>query len=69
MRHLHKEDILAANASTLPLHLTLTCANPKMACGDGDVIVHCAECNKCRERHEAFVDAGIPDNTLYAKPL
>ena len=69
MRDLHKEDILATNASSLPLHLTLTCANPKMAGGDGDAIVHCAECNKCRERHEAFVDAGIPDNTLYAKPL
>ena len=29
MRHLHKEDILAANASTLPLRLTLTCSNPQ----------------------------------------
>ncbi len=72
MRHLHKEDILAANASSLPLHLTLTCANPlravQPASGDGGEIVHCAECNKCRERHEAFVDAGLQDDTLYAKP-
>ena len=67
MRHLHKEDILAANAKTLPLHLTLTCANPQAA--NDDTIIHCAECNKCRERHEAFVDAGIQDDTLYAKPL
>ncbi len=73
MRHLHKEDILAANASSLPLHLTLTCANPQTAVqptsGGEGAIVHCAECNKCRERHEAFIDARIPDNTLYAKPL
>ena len=67
MRHLHKEDILAANASTLPLHLTLTCSNPQT--GNDDAIVHCANCNKCRERHEAFVDAGIADSTFYAKSL
>ena len=67
MRNMHKEDILAANASTLPLHLTLTCSNPNS--GDNDTIIHCANCNKCRERHEAYIDAGIADNTVYAKPL
>ncbi len=67
MRQLHKEDILAANASTLPLHLTLTCSNPQQGADDG--IVHCADCNKCRERHEAFIDAGIADSTIYAKPI
>ena len=67
MRHLHKEDILAANALTLPLHLTLTCANPQL--DNGNSIIHCAACNKCRERHEAFVDADIPDRTVYSKPL
>lgn len=66
MRNLHKEDILAANASSLPLHLTLTCSNPQTG---NDAIIHCADCNKCRERHEAFVDAGIADDTLYAKSL
>ncbi len=67
MRHRHKEDILAANASSLPLHLTLTCSNPRT--GDDDAIIHCANCNKCRERHDAFIDAKIADSTLYAKSL
>ncbi len=67
MRHLHKEDILAANAPSLPLHLTLTCSNPQTA--NDDAVIHCANCNKCRERHEAFVDAGIADYTRYAKSL
>ena len=67
MRHLHKEDILAANAPKMPLHLTLTCSNPQL--GEDDSIVHCASCNKCRERHEAFLDAGIQDDTVYAKPI
>ncbi len=66
MRHLHKEDILASNAK-LPLHLTLTCSNPQA--GDSDVIIHCANCNKCRERHEAYIDAGITDCTRYSRPL
>lgn len=96
MRNLHKEDILATNAQSLPLHLTLTCANPILNTpstgraqgdqptspffrrGQGEdrhqaetqtTIIHCANCNKCRERHEAFLEAKIPDNTLYAKPL
>src|SRR5262245_47090163 len=28
--------------------------------------IHCGACSKCRERHDAFVDAGIADTTTYA---
>ncbi len=67
MREMHKEDLIAEHASTLPLQLTLTCSNPQIE--DRDDIIHCARCNKCRERHEAFLDSGIADTTRYAKPL
>jgi 7-cyano-7-deazaguanine synthase len=56
-----KADIVREHAH-LPLELTLTCMNPRAG-------LHCGECNKCRERHEAFVDAGIEDETRYATPL
>jgi 7-cyano-7-deazaguanine synthase in queuosine biosynthesis len=29
--------------------------------------MHCGDCNKCRERREAFRDAGVEDRTRYAK--
>jgi 7-cyano-7-deazaguanine synthase len=28
--------------------------------------IHCGKCSKCRERHDAFVEAGIRDPTEYA---
>jgi 7-cyano-7-deazaguanine synthase len=30
--------------------------------GDG----HCGTCSKCRERHDAFREAGVDDPTEYA---
>lgn len=57
-RDRHKRDLIAASAA-LPLHLTLTCMAPR----DGQ---HCGACNKCRERQEAFRDAGVEDRTRYA---
>ncbi len=67
LRHIHKDALLAKHAGSLPLNLTLTCSNPQLA--DDDAVIHCAVCNKCRERHEAYIDAGITDDTRYASPL
>ena len=46
--------------SHLPLELSLTCIAPSGG-------KHCGNCNKCRERREAFVEAGVEDKTAYAK--
>jgi 7-cyano-7-deazaguanine synthase len=43
----------------VPLGLTLSCMNPQGA-------RHCGVCSKCRERHDAFVDAGVDDPTDYS---
>lgn len=63
-RSREKAEIIAA-FPTLPLELTLTCMQP-LAADDGS-LVHCGDCNKCRERREAFRDAGVEDRTRYAK--
>ncbi len=60
-RELHKADVIRLGAD-LPLELTLSCAHPTASGG------HCSACNKCRERVEAFVAAGIHDRTNYARP-
>jgi len=41
------------------LGLTLSCMNPR----DGR---HCGRCSKCRERRDAFHEAGLTDPTAYA---
>ncbi|HWC28505.1 MAG TPA: 7-cyano-7-deazaguanine synthase [Dehalococcoidia bacterium] len=61
-RRQHKSEIIA-RFPELPLHLTLTCMAPIERDG---VLLHCGGCNKCRERREAFRDAGVPDKTPYA---
>jgi 7-cyano-7-deazaguanine synthase len=45
----------------LPLELTLSCMSPVAE-------THCGVCSKCRERHDAFVGAGMNDPTAYADP-
>ena len=43
----------------VPLELTLSCMNPQGG-------RHCGGCSKCRERRDAFNDAGVADPTHYA---
>ena len=45
----------------VPLEATLSCMQPV-----GDV--HCGSCSKCRERRDAFNEAGVRDGTPYASP-
>lgn len=42
----------------VPFELTLSCMNPESG-------LHCGTCSKCRERHDAFVEAGLSDPTTY----
>lgn len=44
----------------VPFELTLSCMNPA-----GDQ--HCGACSKCRERRDAFAEAGVTDPTSYAQ--
>ncbi len=57
-RHLGKAEIVRSYAH-IPLDLTLTCMAPRGG-------VHCDACNKCRERREAFAEAGVADGASYA---
>jgi 7-cyano-7-deazaguanine synthase len=59
-RELTKSDVIRRGAE-LPLELTLSCLRPTP---DGR---HCGDCNKCRERAEAFLAAGVADRTAYAR--
>ena len=60
-RMLHKADVVGLGRSLgVPLAVTLSCMNPQ----DGE---HCGQCSKCRERIDAFRDAGIRDETNYRR--
>jgi 7-cyano-7-deazaguanine synthase len=59
---LHKADVIRLGASLgVALDETLSCMNPR----DG---VHCGLCSKCRERRDAFAEAGMEDPTVYRAP-
>jgi 7-cyano-7-deazaguanine synthase len=60
LAHLHKDAVIRLGVELgVPLDRTLSCMNPVKG-------VHCGACSKCRERHDAFVSAGIVDPTAYA---
>ena len=52
----------------VPFELTLSCMNPLVASSAAGPALarHCGACSKCRERHDAFLEAGITDATDYA---
>ena len=57
--HLTKAEVVGRGAALgVPFALTLSCMNPQAS-------RHCGRCSKCRERHDAFLEAGITDPTEY----
>ena len=62
---MHKADVIRIGVDLgVPLELTLSCMNPRP--GGPSAAEHCGLCSKCRERRDAFNDAGVIDPTLYA---
>ena len=58
-REMKKSDVIALGRTLgVPLELTMSCMQPR----DG---IHCGRCSKCRERIEAFKEAGGVDPTVY----
>jgi 7-cyano-7-deazaguanine synthase len=56
---MHKSDVIRLGVRLgVPLELTLSCMQPEDE-------RHCGRCSKCRERRDAFRDAGIVDPTPY----
>ena len=63
--HLSKAEVITLGASLrVRFDLTLSCMQPVADLGG----VHCGRCSKCRERRDAFVEAGVEDPTRYATP-
>jgi 7-cyano-7-deazaguanine synthase len=58
---MHKGDVIRLGQQLgVPLDQTLSCMNPREG-------LHCGECSKCRERRDAFREAGIKDPTRYQR--
>lgn len=62
---LEKAEVIKRGARAgVRLELTLSCMNARRT--DDRFPRHCGICSKCRERHDAFVEAGVADLTDYA---
>jgi 7-cyano-7-deazaguanine synthase len=60
-REMEKSEVIQLGVELgVPLERTLSCMNPA---GDR----HCGRCSKCRERRDAFREAGVEDLTVYAE--
>jgi 7-cyano-7-deazaguanine synthase len=56
---MHKADVIRRGIELgVPLELTLSCMEPRGG-------LHCGKCSKCRERRDAFLEAGVDDLTRY----
>ncbi len=55
----HKSEVIRRGVELgVALQLTLSCMQPKNG-------LHCGQCSKCRERRDAFREAGVADPTAY----
>ncbi|MCI0684949.1 MAG: 7-cyano-7-deazaguanine synthase [Gemmataceae bacterium] len=63
---LKKKDVMKLGRG-LPLEHTFSCIQPLMRLTTNTPHSghHCGRCNKCAERRQAFVDAGLSDPTVY----
>lgn len=64
---IEKTEVVRRGAALgFPFELTLSCMSPVSGIAGQRLPEHCGTCSKCRERHDAFVDARIEDPTRYA---
>jgi len=62
--HIGKAEVIRRGQQAgVSFELTLSCMNPTLESG---VSRHCGVCSKCRERHDAFLEARVDDPTDYA---
>jgi 7-cyano-7-deazaguanine synthase len=58
---LHKSDVIRVGMELgVPFELTLSCMQPVSGTTIGAAL-HCGRCSKCRERQDAFAEAGVID--------